>query len=172
MSSASAADHSLTSQSASAVSTRLRVPDAVRIDYRPLRDGGLRMWSMGLGILGIGVTAAMVADNLAMGAVCVICLLVATWRIWLPITYELGTKGITQSTLVFRWRIPWRCFARYETRPRGVWLLSDADPTPVSTLRGIYVPWSDQESQVVAVLEFFLAPRRQRAANTTRTFAS
>lgn len=158
--------------SASHAATRLRVPETVRIVYRPLRDGGLRMWLTGLAIVGISVGAGALSDNVAMGAICFGCLFLSTWRVWLPVTFVMGTKGISQSTLVFRWRIPWRCFARYETRPRGVWLLSDADPSALSTLRGVFVPWSDQETQVVAVLDFFLAPRRQRAANTTRTFAS
>ncbi len=107
-----------------------------------------------------------------MGGLCSVTLMLSCWRLWIPVTFELGTKGITQSTPVFRWRIPWRCFARYETRHRGVWLLNDAEPAPFSTLRGTYVPWSDQEVQVRAVLDFFLASRRHRAANTTQTYNS
>ena len=132
----------------------------------------MRIWLTGLGMAGLGVAAAFVSGNSSMGTVCFAALMFSCWRLWLPVTFDLGTKGITQSTLVFRWRIPWRCFARYETRQRGVWLLIDAEPAPLSTLRGIYLPWSDQEDQVLAVLDFFLAARRQRAANTTRTYAS
>lgn len=121
-------------------------------------------------MIGAGLAAGVVAGNATMGAVCFAALMISAWRLWLPVTFELGTKGITQSTLVFRRRIPWRCFARYEKRRRGVWLLADAAPSPFSTLRGIYICWSNQEEQVLAVLEFFLAARRPRAPISTRTF--
>ena len=162
----------MSSDSTAQATTRLRVPEPVRIVHWPLQDAGLRIWLTGLGIAGVGVTAGFVSGNSIMGAVCFTTLMCSCWRLWFPVTFDLGTKGITQSTLVFRWRIPWRCFARYETRQGGVWLLSDAEPAPLSTLRGIYLPWSDQQDQVLAVLDFFLAARRQRAANTTRTYAS
>jgi hypothetical protein len=142
----------------------------VRIVHWPLRDGGPWVWLVGLGIAGVGVVAGVVSGYSMMGGVCFATLMLSCWRLWLPVTFELGTKGISQSTLVFRWRIPWRCFARYETRNRGVWLLSDAEPAPFSTLRGVFVPWSDQAVQVRAVLDFFLAARRHRAANTPQTY--
>jgi hypothetical protein len=127
---------------------------------------------VGLGIAVVGVVAGVVSEKPLMGVVCFVSLMLSCWRLWLPVTFELGTKGITQSTLVFRWRIPWRYFARYETRHRGVWLLNDAEAAPFSILRGTYVPWSDQAVQVRAVLDFFLSARRHRAANTTQTFNS
>lgn len=162
----------MSSASAAQTTTRLRVPETVRIVNWPLRDNGLQVWLAGLAIMGAGVGAGMVAGNSTMGAVCFAALMFSCWRLWLPVTFELGTKGLTQSTLVFRWRIPWRCFARYETRRRGVWLLSDTAPKAFSTLRGVYVHWSDQEEAVLTVLDFFLAARRRRAANTTRTYTS
>ena len=163
--------------SASAISStsahatpRPRVPETVRIVNWPLREGGLYVWLKGLAIVGFGLAAGVVSGSATMGAVCFAALLFSSWRFWLPVTFELGTKGVAQSTLVFHWRIPWRCFARYETRPRGVWLLTDAEPSPFSTLRGVYVGWSDQEEQMLAVLEFFLAGGRRRATISTRTF--
>jgi len=123
-------------------------------------------------MVGLGVVAWIVSDNIGMGFVCAGALLLSSWRLWLPVTFELGTKGVCQSTWFYKWRIPWRCFARFETRPRGVWLLCDTSPSPFSTARGIFIGWSNQETQILAVLEFFLAARRHRAANTTRTYAS
>jgi len=144
----------------------------VRFVHWPLRDRGPQVWLVGLGIAGVGVVASAISGYSMMGAVCSFTLVLSSWRLWLPVTFELGTKGITQSTLVFLWRIPWHCFARYETRHGGVWLLNDAKPAPFSTLRGTYVPWSDQAVQVRAVLDFFLSSRRHRAAQTTQTYNS
>ena len=162
----------MSSASSAQATTRLRVPETVRIVSWPLRDSGPQVWLAALGIIGVGVASGLISQNWQMGTFCFAALMFSCWRLWLPVTFELGTKGITQSTLVFRWRIPWRCFARYESRERGVWLLSDAEPTSFSTLRGIYVRWADQQEQVLAVLEFFLSARRQRAANTTRTYTT
>ncbi|MDP6555682.1 MAG: hypothetical protein QGF59_01645 [Pirellulaceae bacterium] len=162
----------MSSASTAQATTRLRVPETVRIVQWPLRDEGPQVWLAGLGIAGVGVAAGVVSGNSIMGAVCFTTLMSSCWRLWFPVTFELGTKGIIQSALVFRWRTPWQCFPRYETRHRGVWLLSDTEPSPLSTLRGIYVPWSDQQDQVLAVLDFFLAARRQHGATSTRTYAS
>ncbi len=153
-------------------SARIRVPETIQIVNWPLRDEGLRIWLVGLVMIGIGMLAAEISNSAAMGTFCGAALLLSTWRFWLPVTFELGTKGLVQSTLIFRWRIPWRCFARFETRPQGVWLMRDAEPTPWSSMRGIHVQCRDQQEQVLDSLRFFLAARRQRAANTTRTFTS
>lgn len=168
MSSASAAGAS----ASHTTTTRLRVPEPVRIVNWPLREAGLRVWLTGLGIVTGSTAAGLIASNPAMGAVCCATLMLASWRLWIPVTFELGTKGVTQSALIFRWRIPWRCFARYETRSHGVWLLNDTEPTPFSTLRGIYVDWLDREPQVMAMVEFFLAARRPSAPISTRTYVS
>ena len=162
----------MSSASAAQTTTRLRIPETVRIVNWPVRDGGVRVWLTVVAVVAASIAAGLVSGIPAMGFVCFVALMLSCWRLWLRVTFELGTRGVTQSTLVFRWRVPWRCIARYEKRPHGVWLLSDVEPSPISTLRGIYVPCADQEDQLLAVLDFFLAARRQSEAGTTRTYAS
>lgn len=162
--------HSAAGAAATHTSTRLRVPETVRVVSWPLRDGGLAVWLTAIAIAGVAGAAGLVSQNWAMGTICFAALTLSSWRLWLPVTFELGTKGVTQSTLVLRWRIPWRSFARYEKRPQGVWLFAGAEPTPFASLRGVYVPWADDEERVLAVLDFFLSARRARAPVSTRTF--
>ena len=162
----------MSSATTAQTTSRLRVPETVRIVNWPLRDTAVRVSLAGLVITSISVIAWLVSGLPTTGAVCFVALMLSCWRLWLPVTFELGTKGIKQSTLFFRWRVPWRCIARYEIRSHGVWLLSDVEPSPLSTLRGIYVNWSDQEDQLMAVLDFFLAARWQGESATTRTYAS
>jgi hypothetical protein len=76
------------------------------------------------------------------------------WRTWIPIRFELGVSGVTQSILGRRTRVPWVAILKYETRSDGVLLLHDATTTPLSPLRGLYVHWHDQRDQVVAQLDY------------------
>ena len=83
-------------------------------------------------------------------------LAITLWRTWLPVRYQIGGGGIVQVALGRRRRIPWTAILRYEVRPGGVLLLPDAIVTPLSPLRGLYLPWGGQREAVLASCEYYL----------------
>jgi hypothetical protein len=88
-------------------------------------------------------------------------LLVTLWRMWLPVSYELGVSGITQRAIGRQRRIAWPAIRGYQVRGEGVLLVPDAQIAPLSPLRGLYLPWPNQRERekVLACLEYHLASR-------------
>lgn len=89
------------------------------------------------------------------GAVLVLTL----WRTWLPVTYEIGVAGVTQTVLGRRRRISWPAIRGYEVRGSGVLLVPDREITPLSPLRGLYIPWLGERDKVLANMEYYLHSR-------------
>lgn len=136
---------------------RLRAaPEEVTISDWGLRDRPLATW--------VAMTVAALASWLGAwatrsataGAVVAIVLAISLWRTWLPVRYQLGASGITQSVFGRARRIPWTAIQRYEVQARGVLLLADPAATPLGPLRGFVMPWGAHREQVLALLEFYL----------------
>lgn len=83
-------------------------------------------------------------------------LAVTLWRVWLPVTYEIGISGVTQIVLGRRRRIPWLAVRNYVVHADGVLLVPDAEVRPVSPLRGLFLPWLDQREKVLANVEYYV----------------
>ena len=102
----------------------------------------------------------------AVGAGVLVVLLIALWRFWLPIRYELGSQGVTQTVLGRETRIPWTSIVNYQVRTRGIVLFSDAVLTPLSSLRGLYLPWGRQREPVLAQVDYYLSTWTQGERST------
>jgi hypothetical protein len=83
------------------------------------------------------------------------------WRTLLPVTFEIGVSGVTQVVVGRRRRISWPAIRGYEVRGNGVVLVPDAEITPLSPLRGLYIPWLDQRDRVLAAVEYYLQSRNR-----------
>jgi len=125
-------------------------------------------------IVGFMVLATLVAwrvsQSAPMGGVCLGVLFVASWRMWIPISFEFSSKGVSQSVFGWQRRVPWTQIARCEIRRQGVLLLADAELTPLSPLRGVFVRWNRQREEVLGAIDYFLARRRRISMSTTKTF--
>jgi hypothetical protein len=80
----------------------------------------------------------------------------AIWRIWIPVCFELGPRGIGQTMLGRRLRIPWRAVARYEITRRGVVFLPENNRIP---LRSLYVRWRDRREPLLELIRYYFVPR-------------
>ena len=103
-----------------------------------------------------------------LGAIAAAALAVTLWRTWLPVRLDLNSGGVSQ--VVFgRWkrRIPWSAIRAFEVRSDGVLLVPDADITPLSPLRGLYLRWGDQREAVLASLEYYVHGWRTASRNST-----
>ncbi len=138
-------------------SVRFRVvPPEVTIHDWAVRDRPLGSSVALTMTAGASWLAAWAMDNVLVGLVVAAALGLVAWRTWLPVRYDLSASGVTQS--VFRWRrrIPWTAVVRHELRGGGVLLLADANVTPLSPLRGLYLHWGKHRADVLAHVEYYL----------------
>ena len=66
----------------------------------PLRDQPRRSIGMILLLVLVSILTGQASESLSMGLLAGSAALVASWRYWLPVTYEIGPYGIRQ--LVFK----------------------------------------------------------------------
>jgi len=152
----------------SASPLRIRVaPEEVTVRFWGLRDQPLGTWFCI--ILGAAVSLAVGSflGNEWYGWGMLVLVLITLWRTWIPLRFEIGPPGITQIVLGRRTRILWTSILNYRLYSRGVLLLPDAAVTPLSPLRGLFLPWGSQRERVVANIEYYLAS--WAASQTTTT---
>jgi hypothetical protein len=139
------------------ISQALRVaPPDVRLVNWPVRDDA---WRAGPTLLAITLIAVVVGWKLASpasGALAAIALAVAGWRIWLPVTWELGYSGVSETVLGRTLRIPWSSIAGWREFPGGALLLPEADPSPLQALRGRFIAWRNHRAELRAILEHYV----------------
>ncbi|MFV1965031.1 MAG: hypothetical protein ACC628_06380 [Pirellulaceae bacterium] len=125
---------------------------------------------MALALVAVSAIAGHVSANAPMGLVVGVALALSVWRLWIPVRFEFSSKGITQTVLRRRRRIPWTEFARYEVRRRGVILFTESDASPLAAFRSLYVRWNDHREDLLELLDFFVKSRPEPQAATTRTY--
>lgn len=134
-------------------------PPGVAIVDWPVRDAAWRC------LIVLGTTTLLAAlmgwwsQSVPMGSLIQIVLLLALWRLWLPVTYRLDRDGVVE-TVWKRWRhIDWLTITRVQIQNRGVLLIADRTNTPLAAIHGIFIPWKDKRAEVLDVIEHFLPSR-------------
>jgi hypothetical protein len=118
----------------------------------PAVDELRRTWPVAAGVLAAVAAVQLVTGRTALGLLAAGVLLLVTWRAWVPVRFEIGPGGITQHVARFRRRIPWAAIARYEIRPDGMLLLPDDRAAPIDRLRGLWLPWPDDEDDLIELV--------------------
>ena len=148
---------------------RIRVaPEEVTVRFWGLRDEPLGTW---LRVVIGGGAAALVGKYLGnewWGWGMAALILLTLWRSLLPLRFEIGPHGITQFVFGRKTRILWTSILHYQTFSRGVLLLPDAAVTPLSPLRGLFLPWGSQKEPVLANIEYYLASWTTSQSTTSR----
>ena len=134
-------------------------PANLQFESWPLRDGGRNSWITVFGIVVVAISLGFVAQSLYLSVLGLAAIAAAMWRMWIPIRYELGPKGITQRILGRQLRIPWSAIRRGEVRQHGVLIMSKADDSLRSKLNGTYVRWEGHREQVLAIVAYYLGSR-------------
>jgi hypothetical protein len=119
-----------------------------------------------LGLLATG--AGVIAQSRLMGGVCFAALMIAAWRLWVPVSFEFRSRGLIYGVLGQTRQIPWTQIARYEAKPRGLLVFAEDDRSPLAALRSIYIQWNGQRAAILEVVAFYTTPRASVAS--TRTF--
>ena len=148
-------------------SLRIRVaPEDLVWQIWGLRDLGWFGWLNLLLAAVVGYGVGWLTGWPAAGAGVFVVLLLTLWRFWLPMRVELTSQGISQTVLGRTRRIPWTAVRNYQVRTRGVLLFPDLVLTPLSPLRGLYLPWGLHKEQVLSHVEYYLNTWTQAERST------
>ncbi|MEQ8791793.1 MAG: hypothetical protein RIC55_36365 [Pirellulaceae bacterium] len=144
-------------------STAIRRRDAVaprdlRITNWPLRDDGPKVLLPVVIVATVAVCVASFVNSPATGLLALAALMLAMWRLWIPVTYEFNSQGVTQVLFGRRRRVSWRKIGGYRVRRGGVWLLPHDSELQVAAPRSLFVRGGRQLETLVAVVTFYLGP--------------
>jgi hypothetical protein len=134
-------------------------PPPIVLRNWPIWDEPLTAWPMLLAAGGLSALAAVVADAPLAGGIVGALLAVTLWRLWLPVWFEIGPRGVIEVLLGQRRRIAWNSIAVWRTRRRGVFLSPFSGSPLRSAMRGLYIFCGDRKSEVAACLEYYLRAR-------------
>ncbi len=147
-----------------------QAPRSVRVVNWPLRDGGWKAWGMLFALGLISAAAGGVAESGAMGGVCFVALATAAWRLWIPVTFDIRSRGVIYTVLGRSRQIPWTYIAGHEITRHGLRLFAEDKTAPWSVLRSLYIRWNGQRAAILEVVAFYSNTRVSVAS--TRTFST
>jgi hypothetical protein len=104
-------------------------------------------------IAGGALLAALVGASTSSALVAVLAALllgIASWRLFVPVVYELGSLGITEQWLKRQRRIAWREIESYSIEIDGVFLWPRSRTPPWNLLTGLYLPFGREREAVLA----------------------
>ena len=128
---------------------------ALQITNWPLRQQPRFVMFAACAIVVMSLIALWALQNRLAGlAVCII-LLLTTWRMWIPIRYQLDSRGVQTFVGNRRSQMPWSRIARYEVDPHGILLLHQQDAFPLTALRGTYIYSSSEHEDLLKLIEFY-----------------
>jgi len=110
-----------------------------------------------LALVAVGAGAA--TKSSLMAGLSLVSLAVAAWRLWVPVTFDLGSKGVIQRIAGRARQIPWAQFARYQALPLGLLLSTDADPTLTAAVYSLFIPWTGRRDEILKVVEYYSQTR-------------
>jgi hypothetical protein len=146
--------------------TQRRAPEKVACRNWPLAQGDPFAWASTLAALLIAGVVAWVTSSLPAAICAGIALAASLWRNLLPVDWEFGLSGVSQTVWRRTRRIPWIAIAKYEAQPHGVWLFADRSGSP---LQGVYIDYAGQEAGILANLQYYLGAWTSSGDTTTET---
>jgi hypothetical protein len=136
-------------------------PPPIRWRSWPVRDGGVRGLIVLIGLLIVAVVAGWLSGKAYMGLAALAALVVALWRFFLPVVFQLSREGVDQRLFGRQRCIPWHAIRRYEVRSAGVLLLPQEDRSAMAAFRGLYLPWTTHRDEVLAHVRHYLNRSRR-----------
>ena len=121
----------------------------------PLRTSPVRSGILALVFITLAGMIGWGASSWPLMIFAAIVFFVVTWRVWIPISFELDVRGIQQIVLRSRWFIGWSRIARYRVDEHGVLLLNDAEAFPMSALNGLYIRGGGRQEELLRLVEFY-----------------
>jgi len=135
--------------------------EVLRLNNWPLRYE----WRMTSCLVGLSLVVFCVvatgASSVLLPLAVFTAILISLWRVWIPVSFELNSVGITQQVLRVQSFMPWTEFTYYEEYSSGVLLMRDSNPSPLARLSGSFIHWDGHRSEVLSFLDHHLVDRRK-----------
>jgi hypothetical protein len=74
----------------------------------------------------------------------------------MPVTYEVCSLGLRRYALGRMRLVPWSAIHSYQLRTTGVVFYQRPEPTAVDLLSSMFVPYPNDEDEVVVALRLYL----------------
>jgi hypothetical protein len=100
--------------------------------------------------------ASWLGGGWLVGIVAIGALAAAIWQFLLPVGYEICSLGIRRYALGRMRLVPWSAIRAYQLRATGVVFFQRTDPTVVDLLSSLFVPYPNDEDEVVVAVRLCL----------------
>ncbi|MEZ6114435.1 MAG: hypothetical protein R3C99_26010 [Pirellulaceae bacterium] len=91
-------------------------------------------WLLLVAIGAVAVGVGMLSASPLAGAAVWFAMIVSLWRLWLPVRFEIGPRGLAQQVLGWRRLIVWRNIPRVEVRPQELCFMPVLNPSRFALL--------------------------------------
>ena len=123
------------------------------------RDRAARLLVAGGGLA--AVVAGVVSQSVGMGLLSLAAINLAIWRVWVPVTFRFGPRGIDQTYLRRHHCTAWTAIARFEVARDAVVFYPDPGTAPLAALRGLRVRTLDRHDEIVAQARFYVPDKAE-----------
>lgn len=125
----------------------------------PLRESLWRSLGVAAGLCALAALVAVMTGSLVLTLLAVLAMLVALWRFFLPVTFEVNEHGVEQSLLSRAHRLPWQAIGHGRLCRGGVLLVPRGQRSEMAPFNSLYVPWNGHRDQVLMFVAHFLNQR-------------
>ena len=138
-------------------------PEDLQLVSWPPRDDGVAGWIfLSLALL-LPIVIGFATGNVLFLLVGLLLVTLAMWRMWIPITYQLGPRGVVETVLGRSRRIPWTAVKQWEVRRNGLLLLLSDDPAPLVRLWGVLIRFGGASDKLIRLVTYYAGePRSQK----------
>jgi len=139
--------------------SRISPPANVRLVNWPVRDDGAHAWTFVALVVAVAVGFGFVARSTGVGLLSLAAMSLAMWRMWVPVVFEFGPRGIHQRVFRTKRRIAWSVVKRCTVRKRGVTLLFFEDSSPLADALGLYIRWGKNKEELLDMIRYYTGSR-------------
>jgi len=122
----------------------------------PLIDRPWASLSLGVLTLAIGYAVYATSGKWYWTAAASLAIIVAAWRLFLPVTFEVTLRGLKQESMIQSARTPWSEIRAVRKCSGGLLLLSGNDDSPLDALRGLFLPWGPHRTELLQLTSLYL----------------
>jgi len=132
----------------------------VHIVCWPLKSYWKKTWAILLIYLLGACVVYLLTTNLLVPSVVLLALVSVSWRLWVPLQYNIGPTGITRSVFGLKRQLGWAMIRRISQDSRGVQVFFDRAASLQSILQSFYIMANaDDLESLVAAFKYYLSGR-------------
>jgi len=134
-------------------------PANVKVVNWPIRDDGIQAWAFVALVVGLAVTIGFISQSLATALFSFAVMSLAMWRMWIPVVFEFGPRGIFQTVFHTKRRIGWSTVRQCVERRRGILLRFSNESSPLSNALGLYIRWGNSKEELLSIIRYYTGDR-------------